>query len=515
MIRLRTFPIVTVVWFLFVFNVERIQTNGTQLANFPNGLYLLVIFTSLIMLFLPDRVGQKFHSSLIALAVIAIYLVVRVVQELTTLGILDWLLVAEFAILLITWLLMYWLAGGLTDFETVVKRFLLNMEASRMLPRAEGEQKVDEELARARRFERPLALIFCVISARPSDPNERPQSSDSFELRFLQAETARAISELTYKSDIVVEYGEGLILCLPECDDAQAEAFAGELTTYIKTRLEVVPMIGIGLFPKDGAVFVDLARVAAKRARIWEGVDFAEDSQSTRQGSAFVDFGDRLRIEKEAEWVNRLAIQSTDQRAFYQPIKRLFDISMVVIALPLVLPVGLLVALLVYLDDPGPIFYMQDRTGYGGRTFKMMKFRSMYVNAKAIEPTKVVRPDGTVVYEWPAKTKNDPRITRVGRIIRKTSLDEMPQLINILRGDMSLVGPRPTTWKLERYTLLQTARLTVRPGLTGLWQVCAREATNFDERLLWDLKYIEKMSFWLDLKIMWLTVAQVFAKRGV
>jgi lipopolysaccharide/colanic/teichoic acid biosynthesis glycosyltransferase len=172
------------------------------------------------------------------------------------------------------------------------------------------------------------------------------------------------------------------------------------------------------------------------------------------------------------------------------------------------------VALLIYLDDHGPIFYTQLRTGHRGRRFKIYKFRTMKVNAPAVPAQIVQGPNGKTQYLWPAKVKNDPRITRVGKVLRKTSLDELPQLINVLMGDMSFVGPRPTSWELSMYTLHQTERLTVQPGITGLWQVCARETQNFDERLLWDMKYIEKMSLSLDLQILWRTVSQVFQKKG-
>jgi lipopolysaccharide/colanic/teichoic acid biosynthesis glycosyltransferase len=173
------------------------------------------------------------------------------------------------------------------------------------------------------------------------------------------------------------------------------------------------------------------------------------------------------------------------------------------------------VALAIYLDDGAPVFYMQDRTGFGGKRFRMYKFRTMIVNAPTLPATKVVTEDGHEINAWPDKEKDDPRITRVGRFLRKTSLDEIPQIFNVLWGDMSLVGPRPTTWDVSMYTLHQTERLTVAPGLTGLWQVSARESKNPDERLLWDLKYVEKMSFWLDIQILWRTVMQVVDKGGV
>jgi lipopolysaccharide/colanic/teichoic acid biosynthesis glycosyltransferase len=167
------------------------------------------------------------------------------------------------------------------------------------------------------------------------------------------------------------------------------------------------------------------------------------------------------------------------------------------------------------IDDGWPIFYSHKRVGKGGKTFLMHKFRSMYKNAPPLEPKIVRLSDGSIRYDWPEKDEDDPRITRVGRLLRKTSLDELPQIWNILTGEMSLIGPRPSSWTLDQHTLHQTARLTIKPGLTGLWQVSARDNKNFDERLLWDLKYVEKMGLWLDIQILLRTVGAVLRRSGV
>jgi lipopolysaccharide/colanic/teichoic acid biosynthesis glycosyltransferase len=240
------------------------------------------------------------------------------------------------------------------------------------------------------------------------------------------------------------------------------------------------------------------------------------DTQSQRRrGDVLVDIGQQLEIEQRSEWLNRLAYQSPSAKAIYRPIKRVMDILMCAALMPVVLPVCGIVALAIYFDDGGPILYHQFRTGYGGKRFRMHKFRTMIVNAPTLEPKKVIGEDGTEMYIWPDKDEDDPRITRVGRFLRKTSLDEIPQIFNVVLGDMSVVGPRPTTWDVSMYTPLQIERLTVVPGITGLWQVSARESKNPDERLLWDLKYVEKMGFWLDIQILWRTAMQVVKKGGV
>ena len=152
----------------------------------------------------------------------------------------------------------------------------------------------------------------------------------------------------------------------------------------------------------------------------------------------------------------------------YAALKRSIDVVIAAVGLVLVAPTLLLIAVAVRLDSPGPIVYAAERTGLHGRRFKMLKFRTMVRNA---EELKAQLRDASIV-PWPDfKLIDDPRITRVGKFLRKTSLDELPQLWNVLVGDMSLVGPRPTSFAVETYDLWHTARLEVRPGITGYWQV--------------------------------------------
>jgi lipopolysaccharide/colanic/teichoic acid biosynthesis glycosyltransferase len=187
------------------------------------------------------------------------------------------------------------------------------------------------------------------------------------------------------------------------------------------------------------------------------------------------------------------------------------DLVLCLVALPFALPVMAIISLLIYLDSPGPVIFVQLRTGKGGKRFPMYKFRTMVPNAEELKAkyahlNELTPPD--------FKISNDPRITRVGRILRKTSLDELPQIVNILKGDMSWVGPRPTSFSADTYQLWHTERLEVVPGLTGLWQVEGRSDVDFDERLRLDVEYIEQQSLWLDIKIMARTVLAVFSSRG-
>lgn len=195
----------------------------------------------------------------------------------------------------------------------------------------------------------------------------------------------------------------------------------------------------------------------------------------------------------------------------YRISKRIMDLVVCGLALPLLLPVIGILAALVYIDDPGPVFFKQNRTGKGGRRFKMYKLRTMATNAEELKATYAHLNELT----WPDfKITDDPRVTRIGRFLRKTSLDEIPQVINILKGDMSIVGPRPTSFAASTYKLWQTERLEVLPGLTGLWQIGGRSDLDFDDRLKLDIQYIENRSIWLDLQILVRTVTVIFTQKG-
>jgi lipopolysaccharide/colanic/teichoic acid biosynthesis glycosyltransferase len=195
----------------------------------------------------------------------------------------------------------------------------------------------------------------------------------------------------------------------------------------------------------------------------------------------------------------------------YLIAKRLFDLAVCFLLLPVVLPLLLLCALAIRLDSPGPIFIAQERTGRDGTLFRMLKFRTMVRNAAELKAQLVHL---NVLPPPDFKIPNDPRITRVGKLLRQTSLDELPQLLNVLRGDMSLVGPRPTSFAPTTYLLWHTHRLEVTPGITGLWQVKGRNTTTFDERLRLDIEYIEHRSFGFDLKILLQTVPSVLRRTG-
>jgi exopolysaccharide biosynthesis polyprenyl glycosylphosphotransferase len=192
--------------------------------------------------------------------------------------------------------------------------------------------------------------------------------------------------------------------------------------------------------------------------------------------------------------------------------KRILDLTGALIGIILTGPVMLATTIAIRVTDPGPVLFRQVRAGRNGRKFTMLKFRSMVMDAekRKAELVHLNEMDGPVF-----KIKRDPRITRVGRFIRKTSIDELPQLFNILFGDMSLVGPRPPLpSEVEQYEPWQRRRLSVKPGLTGMWQVSGRNQIDFEEWMKMDLEYIDKWSLWLDIKIILKTIPAVVLRSG-
>ncbi len=206
----------------------------------------------------------------------------------------------------------------------------------------------------------------------------------------------------------------------------------------------------------------------------------------------------------------------------YTVAKRAMDVMLCILSLPMVLPLMLLSALAIALDSEGPIFFIQERIGKGGRPFKMYKFRTMQHNLddsnhrafmKAFVAGQIGSDDdeGQEIY----KPIQASQITRVGRVLRKASLDELPQLINVLKGEMSLVGPRPNVpWEVEEYRGWHNERLEVLPGITGLAQVRGRSGISFDRIVKYDVEYFEKRSLVLDIQILWWTVTSVLGGKG-
>jgi lipopolysaccharide/colanic/teichoic acid biosynthesis glycosyltransferase len=272
---------------------------------------------------------------------------------------------------------------------------------------------------------------------------------------------------------------------LPETNESEAHCFADDVVAFADKKAGLMPTVRVEVYPAGGG--------RPRRPRLFE---------STGQQPA-------LKLD------HKPAAVSTMQHLFIRELpwwKRLLDVAGALIGLAAASPILLAVALAVKLSSSGPVIFAQPRAGLGGKTFDIYKFRSMYVDAeqRKAELMHLNEQDGPAF-----KIKKDPRVTRVGRFLRKTSLDELPQLFNVIKGDMSLVGPRPPTLdEVEKYSTWYRRRLEVTPGITCIWQVHGRSRVSFEEWMRMDIQYIQHFGFWQDLRLLVSTLPALVLRRG-
>jgi lipopolysaccharide/colanic/teichoic acid biosynthesis glycosyltransferase len=227
----------------------------------------------------------------------------------------------------------------------------------------------------------------------------------------------------------------------------------------------------------------------------------------------------------KSTWVQNTGFLATDEvanRRFYRAVSQLLNIIICLPFIPILLILVVVIGIAIKLDSPGPVFFVQERVGRYGKRFLIYKFRTLAHNHNPQSDHAFMRAyisgkvDNLDVPTKPRfKPNNNGNITRLGNLLRKTSLDEIPQIINILRGEMSLIGPRPNvTWEVETYQLWHTERLDVLPGITGLAQVKGRSNLRFDELVRYDIYYVRNQSLLLDFKILWWTVLTIVSGLG-
>jgi len=220
----------------------------------------------------------------------------------------------------------------------------------------------------------------------------------------------------------------------------------------------------------------------------------------------------RAQVTARTQEAARIAARPEREKRVQAAMKRGLDVTVSSVALLFLLIPMLIIAMAIKLDSPGPVIYRQPRVGRGGRPFTMYKFRSMVADADDLMPALAEMNENTLPI---FKIRRDPRKTRVGRLLRRLSIDELPQIFNVLKGDLSLVGPRPPLEReIAAYEPRHWRRLSVPQGMTGLWQVSGRSLLNFDEMLDLDLAYIERWTIWLDLVLLMKTVPAVLSGRG-
>jgi exopolysaccharide biosynthesis polyprenyl glycosylphosphotransferase len=261
---------------------------------------------------------------------------------------------------------------------------------------------------------------------------------------------------------------------------------------------------------------LDIVVFAVPRERLGEverAVHICEEQGvEVRISLDILRFGPGRMMVADMDGVPMLAFTRTPSDALALAMKRAFDMVMSAAVLVLLAPVLGVIALAIRLDSPGPIFFRQRRVGQNGRVFDMLKFRSMYRDAEArLEALRAQNEMSGPVF----KMANDPRVTKIGKFLRKTSLDEFPQFWNVLRGEMSIVGPRPPIpAEVRQYKRWQRRRLSMKPGITCIWQISGRNNIDFDRWMELDLQYIDEWSLWGDIQICFKTIPAVLSARG-
>ena len=313
-------------------------------------------------------------------------------------------------------------------------------------------------------------------------------------------------------ADIIVNRGQyGFVLRgIIDDDESRMHFFEGMDAEYLGSMKELERLLASEVIDEVyitlpvRSCYEEIQSVAGLCEGIGVPVRFVADFFPLRIARSRVDLMEDVPV---------LSMSAIPEQQIPLAIKRIFDVVASSCGLAVLIPLMFIpLAILIKLESRGPVFYAQERVGLNGRRFHMLKFRSMVADADKLREELEAHneADGPVF-----KIKNDPRITRIGAFIRKYSVDEFPQLINVWRGQMSLIGPRPPIPKeVEEYTWEQRRRLSVRPGMTGLWQVSGRSDTSFEDWVALDLEYIDTWSLYLDFQILWRTYGAVVKGRG-
>jgi lipopolysaccharide/colanic/teichoic acid biosynthesis glycosyltransferase len=351
-----------------------------------------------------------------------------------------------------------------------------------LLPGGGPPDPIARDFARVRR-ERSALTVASISTEAPRQASRR------------LARVARALAPHLRLTDAVVRVAaDSVVVILPGADVRSAMSVLQRLPEGERGDL----LLGTATFPEDGPTYALLKEVARSRRGPW------------RRGGGPTANGDGGGAAQPAPADDRAPVL-VEARTLSAPIRRGGDLVVLTLMAPIVLPVVALLAIAVKLDSPGPAFVRINRLGRDGRPFGLLKLRSMSRNAERMKET--LRHLNTMA--WPDfKIADDPRVTRLGRVLRKYSLDELPQLYNVLRGEMTLVGPRPCSVKLADYDLWQSERLDVTPGLVGRWQAEGRGSMDFAERCRLDIDQARSRSVRLNIRLLAATIRSVFVSKG-
>jgi lipopolysaccharide/colanic/teichoic acid biosynthesis glycosyltransferase len=349
------------------------------------------------------------------------------------------------------------------------------------------QSTLEKERARADRSGNPLYWVILRLTAADATPDALLRLAD------LVAARVRETDEVGCYDDTSV------CAILPETDRAGADDLAADLPR-LAVKEQLSPMVTIASYHPGEPAFRESAT----------------EGREVRSSRTPATTGNRRSVRSSSSVANDEESQESSGRDRFLVTmprgKRIFDIVGATITLVLASPIMVAAAIAVRLSSPGPILFVQRRSGHGGRAFAMYKFRTMHVDAEAMKASlrHLSEQDGPAF-----KMRNDPRVSRLGRLLRQSSIDELPQLFNVLKGDMSLVGPRPPTLdEVQKYRHWYLRRLDVTPGITCIWQVSGRAQVTFESWMRMDIRYIQGYSVWQDVALLTATVPAILFRRG-
>ncbi len=507
--RPTAYIVVLLIGMAVLFNIERLDFGADNLIDISSYVYVIASLAAVAVIAIPWLMGLS--PLLLIAGCLAVYLVAKLLIEdghPIIGGLYTWISIVEVVMLSALVFIAHHLAHALRDFETAYGKTRLADVRRSADPLISAAQMVQSAFALCRRHGHPLAVVVVV----PDASKDTPVSGT----RLIE----RVMPQLR-GTDLLMEQASGghLVVVCQQTEAIGAKTLIRRIHAMTGQQAEEGVICAMACFPDDGVTFEALVHCAEDRLKI-DPMDRGGDDPPT---SAKADQGGDEESDPVAEeeatlfervpWFGKVRPDGRWLRGHkYLIAKCAMDVTLVLVTMPIWLLFLGVCALLIKLDSPSdPVIFHQPRTGMGGKRYTMYKLRTMVRDAEKLKDRHAAQNQR----QWPDyKIEGDPRVTRVGRFLRKTSLDELPQLFNVLKWDMSLVGPRPTSFESGEYQHWQTARLEVMPGITGLWQLIGRGDAGWGERVRLDIAYIERRCLWLDIQILVRTIPAVIFVRG-
>ena len=496
-----TSTIILLIALTVLFNIERLDFGGENLINISSFVYVLAtVYLVAVLLFRQLRRLTVSNKVIICLAVYGICKTLIFDNHPIVGGIYSYISILEIFMLSILVILAHKFTRELYKLDHAFKNNLLADIRSKNSELA-ASQQVAAALNLSRRHGHSLSLAVV-----------EPIGGAEVLTTKAQSAIIPIMHNLLRASDLVMtrrQNSQFVIVCQLTTLESLKKVLE-RIQVKIKNEIGVPLKYGTSCLPENGLTLEDLVAIAeTKLNESTSNVYLPENSGKVSGTDRDSKLGSALAL---PGWLNLKKNTSSIAGHKYKILKRAMDISLVLISSVIWFPLLCMCATIIKICAPmHPVIIVQKRTGKNGHMFNMYKFRTMVPNADNLKAELAELNQMT----WPDfKVEDDPRITPIGNFLRKTSLDELPEMFNVLKGDMSLVGPRPTSFTPQTYRLWQTERLDVKPGVTGLWQILGRGVSDFEDRVRLDIAYIKNRSLWLDLQILIRTIPAVLSQRG-